>query len=110
MVAQVGHISCIPTGRNPTGNGGAQGHEHHGGDGILEADGAAEVAGQVTGHGREHADERDGDDETGPAVPVLGGWHEGEQNLPEDGEEVHDVIETRGELLFSTLAIIIVIP
>ncbi len=47
-----------------------------------------------TNDSSEQSDHTDGDDEAGPAVPVLCGWDEGEQNFPEDGEKVHHVVET----------------
>lgn len=66
------------------------------------------MGGQVAGDGRQHADKGDGHDEAGPAVPVFGGRHEGEENLPEDGEEMHDVVEARGQALLATLLLIVV--
>lgn len=56
----------------------------------------------------EDADKRYGDDEAGPAVPVLCGRDEGEQNLPEDGEEVHDVVEAGGQPLLAALLLVII--
>lgn len=47
-----------------------------------------------TNDASEQSNHTDGDDEAGPAVPVICGWDESKQNLPEDGEEVHDVVET----------------
>jgi len=52
------------------------------------------VSCHLTNDGGQQSNHANGDDETGPAVPVLCGWDEGEQNFPEDGEEVHDVVET----------------
>lgn len=87
---------------------GAEGHKHHSRDRVLQANGASEVRGQVSGDGGQHADEHDGHKEASPAVPVLRGWNEGKQNLPEYGQKVHDVIKTRGQALFATLFFIII--
>lgn len=57
----------------------------------------------------EQSDHADGDDKAGPAVPVLCGWDKSEQNLPEDCEEMHDVVETRRQFLFPALLIVIVL-
>lgn len=51
----------------------AQSYEHHSGDGVFEADGAAEMWRQVTDDRRQKADDGDGDDEAGPAIPVVSG-------------------------------------
>lgn len=48
-----------------------------------------------TNYGSEQSDHADGHNEAGPAVPVFCGWDEGEQDLPEDSEKVHDIVETR---------------
>lgn len=87
---------------------GAEGHKHHGCDWVLQANGAAKVGGQVSGDGGQHADEHDRHKEASPAIPVLRGWNEGEQDLPEDGQEVHDVIKARWQALFATLFFIII--
>jgi len=91
-----------------TWHGCAQRHEHHGGDGVLEANGAAEMRRQVADDGGEQADDDDGDDEAGPAVQVVGGRNAGEQHLPEDGEEVHDVVETGRQPLLPRVLLILV--
>ena len=62
-----------------------------------------------TNDGGEQSDHTDGDDKAGPAVPVLCGRDEGKQNLPEDGEEVHDVVETRWQLLLPALVIVVIL-
>ncbi|KAF3850389.1 hypothetical protein F7725_012161, partial [Dissostichus mawsoni] len=51
----------------------AKSHEHHSGDGVFEAHGAAEVRRQVSDDGGQQADARDGDHEAGPAVQVVRG-------------------------------------
>lgn len=61
-----------------------------------------------TNDGGEQSDHADGHDEAGPAAPVVCGRDEGEQNLPEHGEEVHDVVETRRQLLLPTLVIVVI--
>ena len=43
--------------------------------------------------GGEHADDENGHNEAGPAVAVLCWGHAGKQHLPEDCEEVHDVVK-----------------
>ena len=87
------------TGGGLTWDGGSEGHEHHGGDGVPEAHGAAEVGRQVPDDGGQQADDADGHAEARPAVPVLGGRHAGEQHLPEHGDEVHDVVQAGGQVL-----------
>ena len=61
-----------------------------------------------TNDGGEQSDHTDGDDEAGPAVPVLCGRDEGEQNLPEDGEEVHDVVETGRQPFLSCVLFVLI--
>jgi len=89
-----------------TWNGGSQCHKHHGGHGVPEADGAAEVGRQVPDEGGEEADGADGDQEAGPAVPVLSGRDAGEQDLPEDGDEMHDVVVAGGKAFLAALVIV----
>lgn len=91
-----------------TWDGCAECHKHHGSDRVLEADGAAEVRRQVPDDGREQADDDDGDDETGPAVQVVRGRNAGEQDLPEDGEEVHDVVETGRQPFFPCVIFVLI--
>lgn len=64
---------------------------------------------QVADDGGEEADDADGDQEAGPAIPVLCGRHAGEQNLPEDGQEVHDVVVTRGQSLLAALLVVVAV-
>lgn len=61
---------------------------------------------QVSNHCRQHAYDSDGYNKTGPTIPVVCRRNEGKQKLPKDGEEVHDVVKTRGQLLLSTFIII----
>lgn len=63
---------------------------------------------QIPNDGGEEADDADGHEEAGPAVPVLCWRDAGEQNLPEDGEEMHDVVITRWKALLTTFLIIII--
>lgn len=63
---------------------------------------------QVPNDGREQADDDDGDDETGPAVQVVRGRNAGEQDLPEDGEEVHDVVETGRQPFFPCVIFVLI--
>lgn len=69
-------------------------HKHHSSDRVLEANGAAEVRRQVPDDSREQADDDDGDNEASPAIQVVCGRDASKQDLPEDSEEVHDVVET----------------
>ena len=78
----------------PTWYRSPQSHKHHSCHRVLQAHGAAKVGRQVTNDGGEHSDHADGHHKAGPAVPVISGRHKGEQKLPEDGQEVHDVVET----------------
>ena len=92
----------------PTWYRSPQSHKHHSCHRVLQAHGAAKVGCQVTNDGGEHSDHADGHHEACPAVPVISGRYEGEQKLPEDGQEVHDVVETRRELLLAALVLIVV--
>ena len=83
-----------------------QSDEDHGSDRVSQADGAAEVRGEVSDDGRQEADDGDGHDEARPAVPVLCWWHEGKQNLPEDTEYVHEVVEAVGQTLLLSLLLV----
>lgn len=86
----------------------AQSYEHHSSNRVFETDGAAEMRRQVTDDRRQHADDGDRDDEAGPAVPVVGGRNESKQNLPEDSEEVHDIVKTGRQLFLATFIVIII--
>lgn len=86
----------------------AQSHKHHSGDRVFETNGAAKVRRQVTNHRCQEADDNDGDDKAGPAIPVVSGRNEGKQKLPEDGKEMHDIVKAGGQLLLTTFIIIIV--
>lgn len=66
------------------------------------------MGGQVAGHGRQDADEGNGHEEAGPAVPVLGGRDESEEDFPEDCQEVHNVIETGRQALLPALLLVVV--
>lgn len=87
----------------------SQRHKHHGGHGVSEADGAAEVRRQISNDGGEEANDADGHQEAGPTVPVLRGWNAGKQNLPENGEKVHDVIIAGGKAVPSAFLVIVTI-
>lgn len=93
---------------NPTWHRRSQGHKHHSRHRVLQSYRAAEVWCQVAGDRCEDTDKRYGDNEAGPAVPVLRGRDEGEQNFPEDGEEVHDVVEAGRQPLLAALLFIVV--
>ncbi|ETE58450.1 hypothetical protein L345_15829, partial [Ophiophagus hannah] len=95
------------TGLRCTWDGGAQGHKDDRIHGVLEPHGAAKVGGQVADQSGQHADDQDANTEAGPAVPVLGGRHTGEENLPEDGQEMHDIVEARGQPLLPPVFILI---
>lgn len=86
----------------------AQGHKHHSCNSVLQAYCTTKVRGQISSDSGQNPDECDGDDEAGPAVPVLSGWNEGKKNLPENCQEVHDVIKARGQALLPALLLIII--
>lgn len=98
----------MKTGLYQTWNRCAQSYEHHSSDGVFEADGAAKMWRQVTDDSSQQADDGDRDYKAGPAIPIVGGRNEGEEKLPEDGEEVHDVVKTGGQLLLATFIIVII--
>lgn len=92
-----------------TWNRRSQRDKHHSGHSVPETNGAAKVRRQISNNGGEEADDADGHQEAGPTIPVLRGWNASEQNLPENGEEVHDVIITGGKALPAALFIIVTI-
>lgn len=77
---------------------------------IFQANGASEVGSQVSYESCQYADHEDGDNETGPAIPVFCRGDEGEEDLPEHSQKMHHVIETGGQLLLPTFVIIVVFP
>lgn len=83
-------------------------HKNHSSDRVLEANRAAEVRRQVTNDSRKQADDDDGDEETGPAVHVVGGRNASEQDLPEDGEEVHDIVKTGRQPFLSCVVFVLI--
>lgn len=64
---------------------------------------------QVPDDGGEEADGADGDQEAGPAVPVLGGRDAGEQDLPEDGDEMHDVVVAGRQVFLATVIVVVAV-
>lgn len=64
---------------------------------------------RLTDDGGQQSDHADGDHEAGPAVPVLSGRDEGKQHLPEDGEEVHDVVVAGRESPLATLVVVVAV-
>ncbi len=98
------HIQTLPL----TWHRCSQRHKHHSRHRVLQSYRAAEVWRQIAGDRRQDADKRYGDDEAGPAVPVLRGRDKGEQDLPEHGEEVHDVVEAGRQALLAALLLIII--
>lgn len=91
-----------------TRDGCSQGYKHHSGDWVLQANGAAEVTGQVTNHSRQKADDHYRNNETRPPVPVFRGRDAGKQDLPEHSQEVHDIVKTRRQTFFSPLILILI--
>lgn len=91
-----------------TRDGCSQGYKHHGGDWVLQANGAAKVTGQVTNHSSQKTDDHYGNNETRPPVPVFRGRDAGKQNLPEHSQEVHDIVKTRWQTFFSPLILILI--
>lgn len=63
----------------------------------------------LTNDSSEQSNHADRDHKTGPAAPVVSGRDEGKQNLPEDGEKVHDVVETGRQFLLPALLIIVIL-
>lgn len=63
---------------------------------------------QVADDGREQADDNDGDGETRPAIQVVRGGDTSKQDLPEDGEEVHDVVETGRQPFFPCVILVLI--
>lgn len=92
----------------PTWNRGTKGHEHNSSDGVFEANGAAEMRGQVPGHSCQHANKGNGHKEAGPAIPVLSGGDKSEENFPENRQEVHNVVKAGWQALLAALLLIIV--
>lgn len=92
-----------------TWNRRSQRHKHHSCHSVSEADSAAKVWRQISNDSSEEANDADGHQEAGPTIPVLCGWNAGKQNLPENGEKVHDVIITGGKAVPSTFLIIVAI-
>lgn len=88
----------------------AEGDEHYCGHRIFQANGASEVGSQVSDESCQYADHEDGDNETGPAIPVFCRGDEGEEDLPEHGQKMHHIIETGGQLLLSTFIVVIIFP
>lgn len=92
----------------PTWNRSAEGHKHHSGDRVFETNGAAEMRGQVPGHSCQNANERNGDKEAGPAIPVLSWRDESKEDLPENCQEVHNVIKAGRQAFLPALLLIVV--
>lgn len=92
----------------PTWNRGTKGHKHHSSHRVFEANGAAEMRGQVPGHSGQNANEGNGHKEASPAVPVLSGGHKSEENFPENCQEVHNVIKAGWQAFLPALLLIIV--
>lgn len=92
----------------PTWNRGAKRNKHHSSDWVFEADCAAEMRGQVARHSCQNANQRNGHKEAGPAVPVFGGRDKSEEDLPEDRQEVHNVIKAGRQTLLSALLLIVI--
>lgn len=87
---------------------GAQCHEHHSGDRVLQANSAAKMWCQVPDDSGQKANDTHGDSKAGPAAPVVGGRHQSEQDFPEDGHEVTRVVQP-GWRFLRTVPVLIVI-
>lgn len=92
-----------------TWDGGAQCHEHHGGDGVFKANGAAKMWRQVPYDSRQEANDTHRDSKAGPAAPVVGGRHQREQDFPEDGHKVTRVVQARRRLLQTAIVPIVIV-
>lgn len=66
------------------------------------------MGGQVPGYSCQDANEGDGHKKAGPAVPVLGGRDESEEDFPENRQEVHNVIEAGWQAFLAALFLIVV--
>mmetsp|Transcript_55879 Transcript_55879/g.130963 ORF Transcript_55879/g.130963 Transcript_55879/m.130963 type:complete len:239 (+) Transcript_55879:437-1153(+) len=78
------------------GERGAESHDGEGCDRILEADKAAENGGEVANNGGHAADHHQGDTEARPTPGPVRGRDESGEELPADGEPVHDAVHDRG--------------
>ena len=69
------------------------------------------MGGEVTDEGGQQTNGGDGHHEAGPAVTIVGWGNESKQQLPEDRQEVHDIIKTGREtfLHLSVLLLLVVI-
>lgn len=92
-----------------TWNRSAQSYKHHSCDRVLEADGATKVRCQVTNHCRQKADDNDGHDKAGPPIPIVSGRNKGKKELPENSEEMHNIVKARRQLFHSGVIIIVII-
>lgn len=68
------------------------------------------MGGQVTNESCQEADHEDGDNKASPAIPVVCWRHEGKEDLPEDSQKVHHIVEAGGQLLLPTFIIIVIFP
>lgn len=84
--------------------------EHYRSHRIFQADGASKVGSQVSNESCQYANHEDGDNETGPAIPVFCRGDEGEEDFPEHSQKMHHIIETGGQLLLSTFIVVIIFP
>lgn len=75
-----------------TWDGGAKSDKHHGCDGVPQPHSAAKMRRQVSDDGCEEANDDDGDDEAGPAIPVLSRRDKSEHQLPKHRHHVHEVV------------------
>mmetsp|Transcript_33819 Transcript_33819/g.60415 ORF Transcript_33819/g.60415 Transcript_33819/m.60415 type:complete len:240 (-) Transcript_33819:1788-2507(-) len=70
-----------------------EGHKCDGGERLAHSGGAAKQAGDLAHHSGQRADEDQADHEGEPAAVQVGRGDEREQNLPKDGEKVHDAVQ-----------------
>jgi len=82
-------------------NRGAKSNKSNGIDGVLKENEAAQVSGDVTNDSRAHTDHGNGNHEAGVAVANACRWNESEHDLPDESQEVHDVVSAGGHLLLA---------
>jgi len=79
----------------------AESHEGNGIDGILKENEAAQVTGNVTDNSSANTNHGNGNDEARVTVGNACGWNDSEHDLPDEGQEVHDVVSASWHLLLS---------
>mmetsp|Transcript_25247 Transcript_25247/g.75097 ORF Transcript_25247/g.75097 Transcript_25247/m.75097 type:complete len:656 (-) Transcript_25247:102-2069(-) len=92
----VGVLGRGGLGGEGVGERGAEGDDGDGRDLGGDAEAAAHEVREVADEGRDDADRHQRGEEAEPAVAVVRGGDAGEEELPEDGEAVNEVVEGAG--------------